>query len=248
MTKVFQFYAELSKSSESDVRQVLSDLHADRKYCVSFELGAETGKEHWQGWIESPEGSVKNDQQMFRNWYRLKGLDGSKNQWTVAMVKNRDPESCKNWFSYIVRNPDKVLDVVITNIPDFESFRNSLVEYLPVKRKASRRLFSEEVFEKIHSECIEVTDQMKVRINYDKMYPVLLSSYAKVFKVFDYSNVLKFLNGASNYLEEMYADQLCHEPKVYNDVMSKLPSYFHTTEFKIQKAKLEIDNIHASQT
>lgn len=65
---------------------------------------------------------MRNDQQKCREWYRTRGLDGCKNQWAVAMVKNCDPEHCKNWFSYIIRNPDKVLEVIISNIADLESF------------------------------------------------------------------------------------------------------------------------------
>lgn len=241
--KVFQFYAELSKSAESDVREVLSKLPADRTYCVSFEKGSETGKEHWQGWIETTEGCVKNDQQLLRDWYRSKGLSGSTNQWSCAMLKRTDPEHPKNWFSYIIKNPSKVLDVLIHNIKDYDKFRDSLVDYHVTTRKQRRATFAQTVFEKCAADCVDLDRHNKVIIDYRKIPLLIMDEYASAFKVFDGPKLNQFALGASNYLENIYAGQLSEKPQVFDSIKKSLNPLF-TKLTDEEKMENYLENMH----
>lgn len=101
---------------------------------------------------------------------------------------------------------------------------------MPTVKKARKQSLSEEVFEKVSSNCVELV-RGKVHIQYDKIYPIVMTHYAKYYKGLDYNTVQKVLMGVANYLEEKYHDQLGHLPKAQNDLMSKLPSYFQTGEY-----------------
>lgn len=201
-----QFYAELPRTAETEIREFVKELKSDRKYCISFEKGSETGKEHWQGWIDVPCDTVKNDQIQLRKFYVSKNLDGSKNQWSCAKIKNVDKSNPKNWYSYIVCNPTKVLDIVITNL-DLSEFKKELVEYLITKKKEKEKSFSQIVFEAIESTCL-FKEGNNLLIRYDWMKRVVFARHAKSFKILDTHVLDRFLIGASIYLEEKYRDSL----------------------------------------
>lgn len=239
MSKTFQFQASLPPTSSQEIRDFLASFPSTRTYCVSFELGTETEKEHWQGWIETPAGCVKNDQKKCKEWFLSKNLKGSSNEWAASMIKNLDPTHPKNWYSYILANEQKVLTDVIHNIENIDEFKKSLVLYLNNKKKAKARSFNDDVYEYIESKVVTRDQDNKVKIEYDQMKFFMMEKYGKYLKDADSNLLNRKLFGCSNYLEQKYGDSLAHERKGAKALFSKLDPLFQSRDYDAEIALLK---------